>query len=103
MGSGPLILNEDCNHFVYTRKAEEMTPEGVDGLVDAYAAGTQVSEIAFNVNAMRSAIPSRVKQPFWEGFDPQRGADQPMFATEPSESAREVMAHWVSNMLLLQR
>ncbi len=100
MTRAPLILNEDCNHFVYSRKAEELTPEGIDALVDAYARDTQVSHLAFNVNANRSAVPSKVKQTLWDGFDPKAGDDQPFFkgVTEGLDSYR----HWVANMRLLQ-
>ena len=59
---GGLILNEDCNHFAHSRTADEITPEGVDALVDNYAANTQVTDLVFNPNAMRSSVASQVKQ-----------------------------------------
>ena len=48
------------DHFVYTRKAEDMTPQGVDALVDNYAKGTQVTDLIFNPNASRAGFPTRV-------------------------------------------
>lgn len=45
-----ISINEDCTHFYYSRSADEMTEEGVDGFIETYA-GTQVREIKFNVNA----------------------------------------------------
>ena len=94
-----LILNEDCNHFAYARSADEMTPEGVDALVDGYADGTQVSDLVFNPNAMRSSVASRVKQAFWEGFDPEAGNDQAFFAGVTE--SHDVIRKWVSNLKLL--
>lgn len=96
-----LILNEDCNHFAYCRSADEMTPEGVDGLVDVYAQGTQVGNLVFNVNAMRSSVAGKVKQAFWDGFDPDAGNDQPFFAAAPEHA--ETIRKWVGNMLLLHQ
>jgi len=97
-----LMLNEDCNHFVYSRSAEEMTPAGVDALVDVYAQGTEVTDLLFNINGMRSSVPSAVKQVFWENFDPQAGDDQPYFADVP-DYERPIVRKWVSNMLLLHQ
>lgn len=97
--SNGLFLNEDCNHFMHSRTAEEMTPEGVDGLVDVYANGTQVTDLVFNPNAMRSSVASKVKQPFWEGFDPTADNDQPFFAGTADN--RDLIRKWVDNMRLL--
>ncbi len=58
-----LILNEDCDHFLSSRPIEQMTRRGIEALVDTYA-GTQVSHLFFNVNAMRATFRSRV----WESI-----------------------------------
>jgi len=97
-----LLLNEDCNHFAYTRSAEEMTPAGVDALVDEYADGTQVTDLLFNVNGLRSSVPSAVKQVFWENFDPDAGDDQPYFAGVP-DNERPIIRKWVGNMMLMEQ
>jgi len=94
-----LFLNEDANHFAHSRSAEEMTPEGVDALVDGYVVGNQVSDLVFNPNAMRSSVSSRIKQAFWEGFDPDAGNDQPFFAGVAEN--RDMIRGWVSNLKLL--
>jgi hypothetical protein len=84
-----LFLNEDCDHFVYTRSLEQLTPQGVDALIDSYANGTQVSDVVLNTNASRSAVPSRVKQTFWDGYDAKLGLDQPYFAG--TQEGREII------------
>lgn len=96
-----LMLNEDCNHFSYTRSPEEMTAEGVDALVDRYAQG-QVTDLLFNISGMRSSVPSAVKQVFWEGFDPDADDEQPFFAGTPAYE-RPMIRKWVGNMLLLHQ
>lgn len=99
ISAGP-FLNEDANHFAYTRTANELTFEGVDALVDGYARDNQVTDLVFNPNASRSAIPSRVKQVFWEGYDPGAGDDQPYFAH--THACREIMHRTNRAWLLLQ-
>lgn len=81
-----LILNIDSTHFFFTRKAEEVTPETVDAFVDQYA-GTQVSEIAFCVNCMRTSFDSRVFESIWKDYDPALGTDQTCLSAigEPQE------------------
>lgn len=96
-----LLLNEDCNHFVYSRSPDEMTAEGVDALVDSYMTGTQVRDLIFNVNGMRSSVESRVKQTFWDGFDPEADNNQPYFAGV--SEGRDTIRKWVGNMLLLHQ
>ena len=97
-----LMLNEDCNHFAYSRTPDEMTPEGVDALVDRYAKDTRVTDLLFNVNGMRSSVPSAVKQVFWDGFDPEAGDDQSYFAHVP-DYERPIIRKWVGNMLLMEQ
>jgi len=96
-----LFLNEDSNHFAYSRSADEMTPEGVDGLVDSYANGTQVTDLLFNVNGQKSSIASGIRQTFWEGYSPDIRDDDPFFGD--SSYPKEVIRKWVGNMLLLEQ
>jgi hypothetical protein len=63
--------------------------------------GTQVSDLIFNVNGMRSSIVSRVKQTFWDGFDPSADNNQPYFAGV--SEGRDAIRKWVGNMLLLEQ
>lgn len=65
-----ISVNEDSTDFFYTRPPEEMTEEGVDAYVDLYA-GTQVSEMLFNVNARYASYPSQVWETLWQGYDPE--------------------------------
>ena len=76
------------------------TPEGVDAIVDTYARGTQVTDLIFNSNASRSAIPSRIKQTLWDGYDPSGGDDQPFFAG--TTEGKEVLRRVNDNFLVLQ-
>ncbi|MDF2671303.1 MAG: hypothetical protein K0R67_3609, partial [Paenibacillus sp.] len=71
-----LILNEDCNHYFVNRRNSNPGIREVDAWADQYA-GTQVSELVLNVNAMRTAYESKVWEPFWHGYDPEGGDDQP--------------------------
>lgn len=96
-----LFLNEDCNHFVYTRSHDQLTPEGVDALIDGYVQGTQVSDVVLNPNASRSSIPSKFKQTFWDGFDPSKGMDQPYF--EHTKEGREIVDKCNRAFLVLQQ
>ena len=91
-GAG-LCLNEDCNHFFYTRAGRRITSGEVDAWVDQYA-GTQVRELMLNVNAMRTSYASSVWDPWWRGYDPNAGDDQPLFASLAPD-ARKVMRGWI--------
>ena len=90
-----ICLNEDDSHFYVTRTREEMDEEHVDALVDTYA-GTQVRELLFNPNAMRTSYASQVWQPIWDGYDPEAGDDQPFFQPADRELRR-----WPHNAWLL--
>ena len=56
-----ICLNEDPTHFYASRTLEEMDEEHVDALVDTYA-GTQVRELLFCPNGMRTSYASAVWQ-----------------------------------------
>src|SRR5690349_9278126 len=75
-----LFINEDPDHFVYSRTAADMTEAGVDALIDGYCDGTAVTDVVINPSASRSGFLSKHKQLYWEGFDPKLGDDQPYFA-----------------------
>ncbi|MCX7598830.1 MAG: hypothetical protein N2512_08200, partial [Armatimonadetes bacterium] len=85
---GPLF-NQDCTDFFVTHPADEISGEAVDAWVDGMAeAGIGV--LFSNVNAMRTNYASRVWEPFWHGYDPAAGNDQPVlrYSENPAEVRR---------------
>ena len=83
-----ISLNEDDSHFFGSRQSKDMCEAGVDRLIDTYA-GTDVKELLFCPNAMRTSYASEVWDPIWKGYDPKGNDDQPFFAgIKPSESLR---------------
>ncbi|PKO20768.1 MAG: hypothetical protein CVU38_18320 [Chloroflexi bacterium HGW-Chloroflexi-1] len=91
-----ICLNEDDSHFYVTRTAEEMDEEHVDALVDTYA-GTQVRELLFCPNAMRTSYASAVWPAIWDGYDPEAGDDQPFLQSAGSEMRRWPHNAWLLN------
>ncbi len=87
-----VYINEDNHHFYGTHPAEDMTPEGVDRLVDFYAAGPHVAGVLFCVNVQRALFESRVWETFWGDYDPSLGDDQPALRR----------THGIRNHLLLR-
>lgn len=61
----PLFVNEDPWYFIGHRPAGERTVEGLQRHIDRFAAGGQVTHLAFCVNGMRTMYPSNVWEPFW--------------------------------------
>ena len=88
-----IYFNQDNHHFYGYHPPEDMTPEGVDGLVDFYAQGKQLAGLLFCVNVQRALFPSATWETFWDGYDPSKGEDQP--------AARR--GHGVHNLWLLQQ
>ena len=76
-----IYFNEDNHHF-YRHPPEDMTPEGVDRLVDTYAENTQVAGILFCVNLQRALFDSKTWETFWADHDPRKGDDQPAIRRE---------------------
>ena len=70
-------INEDNHHFYGCHPPEDMTPEGVDRLVDTYAEGNHVAGILFCVNVQRALFDSNVWETFYGDYDPEKGEDQP--------------------------
>ncbi len=71
-----LYLNEDNQSFYAHRPEEEMTPAGVDAVVDA-AAAFPVTGIAFCVNVQRALFASQAWETFYADYDPMLGDEQP--------------------------
>jgi hypothetical protein len=88
-----LMLNEDCNHYYVNRRDSNPGVQEVDAWADQYA-GTQVTELVMNVNAMKTSYGSKVWEPFWHGYDPEGGDDQP-FLKDVAPSARERTRKWI--------
>lgn len=96
-----ISLNEDPNHYLMSRRHNDLTAEELMEWVDQYA-DTQVNELILNVNAMRAGYDSGVWESFWEGYDPEGGSDQPFFAAVAPE-ARERQRQWVHRGWQLHR
>ncbi|HQE83170.1 MAG TPA: hypothetical protein PLM14_09225 [Candidatus Hydrogenedentes bacterium] len=60
-----LVINEDNSHFFGSRTADDMTIEGLHAFVDQYA-GTKVSHLFLNPNAMRASYRSAVRDAIWD-------------------------------------
>jgi hypothetical protein len=65
---GALIINEDNSHFFGSRPPEAMTREGLEAWVDQYA-GTAVTHLFLNPNAMRTSFRSRTRDAIWDPVD----------------------------------
>ncbi len=87
-GQVPFIINEDNSHFYGFRSADEMTMEGLHAFVDQYA-GTAVTHLFLNPNAMRASHDSAVRDSIWEVGEQVVPADN------------EVCRKWVDNARLL--
>lgn len=81
-----LVINEDDSHFFGSRKAEDMTVEGLNAFVDQYA-NTKVTHLFLCPNAMKASYRSKVWDAIWE----LKGTQQPPpdgFAKPWCENAR---------------
>lgn len=65
---GMLVVNEDNSHFFGSRPWEEMTLAGLHAWVDQYA-GTRVTHLFLNPNAMRASFRSRTRDAIWDPVD----------------------------------
>ena len=90
---GGLALNEDNSHFFFSRGGKRITAADLDQFIDQYA-GTQVKELLFSVNSMRTSYGSKVWDPIWRGYDPKGPDDQPLFKSLSPE-ARVSSRKWV--------
>ena len=88
-----LCLNEDNSHFFFTRAGTKLDAETVAAFVDQYA-NTQVRELMFSPNSMRTSFASKAWNPIWKGYDPNAGDDQPLL-TSTAAAARKGARGWV--------
>lgn len=68
-----LVINEDNSHFFGSRQPEDMTLAGLHAFVDQYA-GSAVTHLFLNANAMRASFRSRSRDAIWdpvEGKEPE--------------------------------
>lgn len=74
--AGPtgLIINEDNSHFFGGRTEADMTLEGLNAFVDQYA-GTKVSQLFLNPNAMRASFASDVFDRIWDAGNQKAPTD----------------------------
>ncbi|NLS98094.1 MAG: hypothetical protein GXX96_38685 [Planctomycetaceae bacterium] len=63
-----LVINEDNSHFFGSRKPEEMTRAGLHAFVDQYA-GSAVTHLFLNANAMRASFRSSSRDAVWDPVD----------------------------------
>ncbi len=63
-----LVINEDNSHFFGSRKPEDMTLAGLHAFVDQYA-GSAVTHLFLNANAMRASFRSRSRDAIWDPVD----------------------------------
>ncbi|HEY3330998.1 MAG TPA: hypothetical protein VGK19_13305 [Capsulimonadaceae bacterium] len=87
-----IYFNEDNHHYYGGHPPEDMTPEGLERLVEYYTQGTQVAGILFCVNVQRALFESKVWETFWSDYDPALGDDQPCIKR----------SHGIKNHLLLR-
>jgi hypothetical protein len=91
-----IAFNEDDGHYIAKRAGQQIGADEVESWVDQYA-GTQIREMMFCVNSMRTGYDSKVWDSFWTGYDPDGPDDQPLFASaarqnlEAARSARKVI------------
>ncbi|MBX7256786.1 MAG: family 10 glycosylhydrolase [Candidatus Hydrogenedentes bacterium] len=82
----PFIINEDNSHFFGSRNAGDMTLDGLHAFVDQYA-GTAVTHLFLNPNAMRASHESAARDAIWEVGD-QVVPDEPEFCRKWVDNAR---------------
>ena len=82
--SPALLLNLDCTNFFYKKSPELMTGEKLDAYADSiHASGATI--VLINTQAQRTNYASEAFEPFWQGYEPAAGDDQPFLAGIPPE------------------
>ncbi len=91
--SGGISLNEDNSHYFFTRVGKKLDAATVASFVDQYA-NTQVRELMFSANSMRTSFASKVWDPIWKDYDPNGADDQPLLVSTPA-AARKGARGWI--------
>ncbi len=97
-----ISVNIDCNTFFITHAEAEMNARTVDHYARLFH-GTGVDEVLWNPNAKTTAYASKVFSPFWEGYDPEGGPEQPFVMKYQRPHQREMFHGYVAAALALQR
>ena len=79
-----VIFNQDCTEFFVVNRPEAMSGELVDSFVDSLAAAG-VAALFSNPSGQRVNYASKVREPYWLGYDPAGPDDQPFFDGYPRE------------------
>lgn len=102
-----LYVNEDNASFYDCRPQEDMTEEGLRGLIDLYAEQTSVTGVFLCVNVQRALFDSTAWEPLYHGYDPDGPDDQPGL-TFLSPEGRSLTPDkrgrwWIHNLWLLKQ
>ncbi len=106
---GGISLNYDDSSFFSWHPTGEMNAAGVDAWVDQFAS-TQVDQLLFCLSSQRSDVASEVRQTIWDGYDPDKGLDQPLLRGVPDRefpgwpggpNERQHMLNWIHAAWLL--
>ncbi|NUN98189.1 MAG: hypothetical protein HUU16_18660, partial [Candidatus Omnitrophica bacterium] len=98
---GGILYNEDDTHRFMLAPAGELRPARLDELVDKLA-GTHVEVLSICIGSKRTNYDSKAWEPYWKGFDPALGNDQPIFGDVP-ETDRPTYRQWLHNMLAIHQ
>jgi hypothetical protein len=72
------------HQFLYKKSPELMTGEKLDAYADSImASGATI--VLINTQAQRTNYASEAFEPFWQGYEPAAGDDQPFLAGIPPE------------------
>jgi hypothetical protein len=82
-----LIHNEDCSNYFMVNEPEDMCIDRLHAFIDRYA-GTQLTHMFLNANAMRTSFDSGVRDPIWGAGDPEPGIAQGRFSESGAKWAR---------------
>jgi len=96
-----LLLNYDSTDLFYYTPPDKISGQAVDDQMDQFArAGVTV--LMCNVNAQRTNYNSAVFDPFWRGYDPQAGEDQP-FLQDMAYQSRTGYRKMIESMWALHK
>ncbi len=97
-----ISVNIDCNVFFITHSKAAMNARTVDDYARLFH-GTDVDEVLWNPNCKTTAYGSKIFSPFWEGYDPEGGPEQPFVMKYHRPHQRDMFHRYVSAALALHR
>lgn len=90
-----LAINEDNSHFFGSRKPADMTLAGLHAFVDQYA-GSAVTHLFLNANAMRASFRSRTRDAIWDPVEGKEPTDLwPQNAKRLFEAGLDAYEVWI--------